>query len=107
MDESSIKEALRRKLNITWSDEDTEARLDDILSDGMAEIKHKVGLPDTFDFSTPGQERKLLLSWCLYEWNHATNEFDMNYANDVMQLRQKWEVEAYKEEQDAAETEQV
>ena len=85
-----LTDALRRKLNVTWSDEDTDARLADILDSAKLTVGYKLGLPDGFDFEAVGQERALLLSYCLYEWNHATSEFDGNYANDILQLRQKW-----------------
>lgn len=91
----TLLEAVRSKLNITWSDTDTEKRINEILENGKVTLRHKCGIPDTYDFEEPGQERNTLLSWCLYEWNHASNEFDQNYSNDVLQLRQKWEVKGY------------
>lgn len=84
---------VKRKLNITWSDDDTDARVADIMAIAAPELRHKIGLADTFDFSAPGQEQKLFLALCLYEWNHAANEFDSNYANDLMQCRQRRAVE--------------
>ena len=91
MDE--LASMVKRKLNITWSDEETDARVKEIMLDADKEIRHKLGLAESFDFSKPGQERNLFLSWCLYEWNHASNEFDANYLNDILQCRQKRPVE--------------
>lgn len=89
---------VKRKLNITWSDAETDARVSDIMQIAAVELRHKIGLADTFDFEAPGQEQKLFLALCLYEWNHAANEFDANYSNDLMQARQRREVEQAKEE---------
>ena len=87
---------VRRKLNITWSDEDTDKRLEDIINSAIPTMLHKLGITDpTFDFSTVGAENTLFLSYCLYEWNHSTNEFDENYANDIAQIRAKYEVAHY------------
>ena len=92
---SALTEQVKRKLNITWSDEDTDARVDDLVSSAQVTLRHKLGLPDEFDFSTAGLENVLFLAWCLYEWNHAANEFDANYLGDILQVRQKHEVSAY------------
>lgn len=89
---------VKRKLNITWSDHDTEERLKDLMGNSAVSLRHKIGLAETFDFEAPGQEQSLFLSLCLYEWNHAANEFDSNYANDLMQARQRRAVEQAREE---------
>lgn len=91
---SALIDQVKRKLNITWEDEDTDARVNDLVSSAQVTMRHKLGLPDEFDFSTAGQENVLFLAWCLYEWNHAAHEFDGNYLGDILQIRQKWEVEA-------------
>ena len=91
----TLFDLVKGKLNITWSDEDTDSEINRIIEDGQIEMRHKLGAPVSYDFTTEGQERKLFLSWCLYEWNHASNEFDSNYLNDIMQIRQKYEVMDY------------
>lgn len=96
-----LLDAAKRKLNITWYDVETEQRVSDILETAIPTMRHKLGVPDDFDWTTPGQELNLLLSWVLYEWNHASGEFDDNYRNDILQARQKWEVAAYADAQTA------
>lgn len=88
----TLTELVKRKLDITWTDEVTDARVADIVAVAEPTMRHKLGLPEGYDFTAPGQERALLLSWCLYEWNQAANEFDQNYMNDILQVRQKWSV---------------
>lgn len=85
----------KRKLNITWDDDDTDARLSEIIEDGIVELADKIGISDGFDFSQPGQERKLLLAYCLYGWNNALDDFESNYASDILQARERWEVDRY------------
>lgn len=85
----TLTDKVKRKLDITWSDTGTDARIADIIDAAKPTMRHKLGLPDTYDFEMPGQEQQLLLSWCLYEWNHATDEFDGNYLNDILQVRQR------------------
>lgn len=92
---------VRRKLNITWNDDDTDARVNDIIASAIPILRHKLGITDEeFNFAAAGQENALLLSYCLYEWNNAVNEFDNNYANEIMQIRAKYEVQQYEAAED-------
>lgn len=100
MDGNELTELVKRKLNITWSDTDTDARIEQIIEDAKSEIADKVGIADPeFDFAKASQERKLLLAYCFYEWNHALDEFQINYAEDILQARERWEVVSHAEEQ--------
>ena len=90
---------VKRKLNITWEDEETTARLTDIIQSAIPAMTHKLGIADpNFDFAKPGMENDLFKSYCLYEWNHCLNEFDDNYANNIAQVRARNEVEHYQNE---------
>lgn len=86
---------VKRKLNITWEDDETNARVDEIINSAIPALKHKLGITDNFDFSEAGAENTLLLAYCLYEWNHSVNEFDENYHNEIAQIRRKNEVAYY------------
>lgn len=100
MSADGLIEIVKRKLNITWSDVDTDARIEQIIEDAKYEIADKVGITDPeFDFSKASQERKLLLAYCFYEWNHALDEFQINYAEDILQARERWEVVSRAKEQ--------
>lgn len=93
MNNPTLYGQVRRKLNITWDDDDTTARVEEIIESAIPIMLHKLGIADPdFDFSKPGQENNLFKSYCLYEWNHCANEFDDNYANDIGQVREKYEV---------------
>lgn len=95
---------VKRKLNITWNDEDTTNRVNDIIQSAVPTLKHKLGIADPeFDFSEYGDENTLFLAYCLYEFNHCTNEFDDNYSNLIAQVRAKHEVEDYLNSGDADE----
>ncbi len=87
---------VKRKLNITWEDADTNNRLTDIIQSAIPTLKHKLGIADpNFDFAAPGMENNLFLAYCFYEWNHCLNEFDDNYANNILQVRAMHEVDYY------------
>lgn len=85
---------VRRKLNITWDDDETTKRLFEIIGSAIPYLLHRLGIADPyFDFSRPGMENTLFLAYCLYEWNHAANEFADNYAEMIATVRARHEVE--------------
>lgn len=93
----ALVDQVKRKLDITWVDEDTDRRVADIMDIVSPVLQHKLGITDPeFDFSKPGLENMLFLALCLYEWNHSANEFDDNYANDIAQCRAMHEVEYHR-----------
>lgn len=76
----------------------------DIIPSAKVEVAHLVGIDDDdFDFSVPGGENSLLLSWCFYEWHDALDDFEANYAAQIARCREKWEVRAHAKEKEAAE----
>lgn len=102
----SLVDQVKRKLNISWSDEDTDRRVADIMDSAAVKLRHKLGITNAeFDFSTPGMENDLYKTACFYEWNHAANEFDENYANDIAQCRAMHEVAYYKAQEGEADAE--
>lgn len=93
---------VKRKLNITWNDDDTNARIQDIIQSAIPDLMHILGIADPdFDFSEYGVENTLFLAYCLYEWNHSTNEFADNYSNLIAQTRAKYEVAYYQESEES------
>ena len=100
---------VRRKLNITWSDTDTDSRVTEIIESAIPDLKHRLGIVDSedepFDFSEPGAENTLLLAYCLYEWNHSLHEFFHNYAEMIANTRARHAVARYKSEVTEDETE--
>lgn len=89
---------VKRHLNITWSDTDTEARLIDQMRDAEVSLNHKLGA--TIDYFTPGPERRLYMAYMLYSWNDCLDEFDEAYRAELLQIRHKYEVATEKEEAD-------
>lgn len=92
---NNLLQDLKDKLNITWDEEETERRLKRILEDAESTLNFKLGAK--VDYSK-GMERNLFLNYCMYAYNNCTNEFDSNYFNEIMQLRQKYEVLNYEAE---------
>lgn len=103
----SLFEQVKRKLNITWNDDDTTTRIEEIIDSAIPDMIRLLGIADvSFDFSIPSKERTLFLNYCLYEWNHCLNEFQDNYSNDIAQVRDKHMVEQYQESEEVSTDEQ-
>lgn len=91
----ALLQQVKRKLNITWSDPDTDNRVSDIANQANSVMLFKLGITDeAFDFSEAGIENVLYLAYCLYLYNHCENEFDDNYLGMILQARSKHEVMA-------------
>lgn len=91
-----LMQELKDILNITWDEEETDRKLERIINDAKNILDWKLG--SKIDYSTPGLEHNLFLNYCMYAYNNCTNEFDDNYFNEIMQIRQKYEVLAYEQE---------
>ena len=96
MDNPTLFGQVKRKLNITWDDDETTARIEEIMASAIPDLKHRLGITDPdFDFSVAGAENTLYLAYCIYEWNHALSEFFVNYAEMIAQVRAQHEVKYY------------
>ena len=86
---------LKDRLNITWDEEETNRKLNIILKNAKATLDFKLGA--IIDYALEGQEQELFLNYCRYVYNNCANEFDDNYLNEIMQIRQLYEVIDYAE----------
>lgn len=86
-------ELVKRHLNITWDDDDTDARIQEIMLDAEYALNHKLGAE--VDYFGPGQARRLYLDYCMYAFNDSLNEFDKAYLTEILQLRHIYEVQQY------------
>ena len=75
--------AVRRKLNVTWQDEGTEARIQDVIDVVSTPLAKRCGLPADHEFTRTDPEFALFLNACLYEFSDALDDFWDNYASDI------------------------
>ncbi len=88
---------VKRHLNVTWNDEDTDKKIIDIICDAEQTLNYKLGAE--IDYFKPSAERRLFLDYCSYLFNDCQNEFDSAYMNDIYQIRHKYEIMENKNEQ--------
>lgn len=98
MNETILVQQVKRKLNITWEDVDTDNRVSDIINQAKSVMLFKLGITDEgFDFGEAGIVNMLFLAYCLYLYNHCENEFEDNYKAEILQARSLFEVKQYAE----------
>ena len=101
--EQPLVDQVMRQLRITWDDETTKAHVEnDLIPRAKSVLAYRIGLPDDFDFSQPGAENELLVSYCFYAWNRAEDDFYENYRRRLDETRRKWEVAQYVEEKESS-----
>jgi hypothetical protein len=88
--EEILLQLLRNELTITWEDDETNMRLERIILNAIPTMNYKLGA--TIDYSIDGIEQNLFINYCVYVYNGCANEFDVNYFNEIMQVRYKYEV---------------
>lgn len=90
---------LKSRLDITWEDNITNKRLSNIIKNSIPKLNRLIGV-DTINYTDEGyeEELELLLNYCMYAWENKSELFKTNYIDDILSLRQKYEVEDYREE---------
>lgn len=76
----------KQKLDITWSDKETDESIEEIVLNAISIMKHKLGCSD-IDFTAPGLDRHLFLEYVKYSWNDYAHVFDEENRKDIIQAR--------------------
>ena len=86
--DTTTMDAVRRKLNVTWDDEGTSARLQDVVDAVSPRLASLLGYDSPHAFSpSDGQSWGLFLNACLYEFSDAWDDFTTNYADEILSIR--------------------
>lgn len=80
--------AVKRKLSISWDDQQTDLRVVDTIDATTAWLNSRLGFPATHEFSSAnGEPWPLFLNACLYEWSNALDAFADSYAAEIRSCR--------------------
>lgn len=93
MAQDALTDDVKSYLNITWSDDETDAHVARIIANMRPYVANLVGASDVTCFDKPGLDQSLFLSACFYEWNNSRDEFLTNCADDIRASRNAHEVE--------------
>lgn len=85
---AAVMAAVRRKCNVSWDDETTNARLDDVVATVSPRLSSLLGYPSDYEFTDEdGASWTLFLNGCLYEFSDAWDDFEHNYADVILSTR--------------------
>ena len=86
--DAAVMAAVRRKLNVTWTDVDTDVRLQDVVEAVSPRLASLLGYPSDHEFtSADGSAWGMFLNGCLYEFSDAWDDFTANYASEILSTR--------------------
>ena len=85
--------AVKTYLQITWTDEETDARLTELISAGQDYINRKLGVDG--DYTVPGYPRTLLFEFVRYARDGALDVFENNYRALILAMQHERMVTAY------------
>lgn len=95
-----LLEEVKNNLFVTWSDDDCQISI--IILKSMNYLQSKVSQILTIeDFSSYDIEHTLLIERCRYDWNNALNEFEKNFASEILAFIQKYALKDWKENGEA------
>lgn len=92
---SEILSDVKRSLNITWDDEETDRKVLNIICNAVYYINSKLG--NQADFTQPGFPRMLLMEYCRYAYNEALDAFETNYMSMILSMQFERQVIANEE----------
>ena len=84
---SKLLADVKNYLDITWADENTDAKVSGIIQRGMIFLNAKAG--GELDYSAEERPKELLMEYCKYARNGILHEFKINYAPFLTDLRTK------------------
>ena len=93
---SALLDLCRLELQITWNDDDTNARIVNHIKNGINYIKGKCGVNDE-DFTAGGRANALLLAYVRRAMSGDTSTFEADYLRDILDLQIDFEVGNYGE----------
>jgi hypothetical protein len=90
---------LKNYLDVTWSDEGTDAKLNQILERAKVVLQeyacgYEIDYTDTANLA----EKQLLFDCCRYIWNLGYEDFAANFTGELIRLRAKYQVLASESE---------
>ena len=94
-----LLEEVKDNLFVTWKDNDDQIKI--IILKSMNYLQSKVYQKLTIEvFSGYDIEHTLLIERCRYDWNNALNEFEKNFASEILAYIQKYALMDWEENGD-------
>lgn len=89
-----LLDALKVRLDITWSDEATDSKIKQLLSDSIAWLVQNTGYRD-LDYSQNTIERELMFTRVQYAMENMLDDFSKNYKSEIVAMINRAKVRKY------------
>lgn len=94
---NNLLEDVKNYLDITFTDQKSDEKLMGIIDRGIRYLENRAG--NEIDFLPETIERQLLFDLCRYIRSNNLEEFEQNFASELIALRIRNEVKDYAEQQ--------
>ena len=84
---------VKNYLNITWSDEATDAKISGLIASGVMYLNSKYG--EEADYTADGSPRTLRFEYVRYARDSALDVFENNYQPMILGMQNERRVSAY------------
>lgn len=92
---------VKNQLNITWSDDDTDNKVQSIIKRAQAKMNSYAGTELTIspeeDSKNLTSDFQLFLDCCRYIYNDCLEDFEVNFKNDLINLRIRYQIKVMEE----------
>ena len=95
-DITTLLDLCRLELQITWNDDDTNARIVTHIKNAITFINDKTGA-EISDFMAGGKANALFLAYVRRAQSGDTSSFEKDYLSDIIGLQTDFEVNSYAE----------
>ena len=90
---------LKIYLDITWTDDVTDKKIEGILTRAISTLQSYAGYE--INFKTEQNDKQLLFDCCRYIYNNALEDFKTNFHAELVMLRAKYQVKNMPTEEEA------
>lgn len=84
---------IKTRLDITWDDPATDAKIAGIIEDGIVYLDSKRG--GEADYASPSLSRQMLAEYCRYARDGALDVFEGNYLSMLLAMQNEQAVKDY------------
>lgn len=89
-----LLDALKVRLDITWSDSATDSKLKEFLESSIAWFVEKTGYVE-FNYLQASTERELILTRAQYARENMLDDFSTNYKSEIVAMINRAKVRKY------------
>ena len=87
-EDNEFLQEVKRHLNITWNDDETDNKIKDYIKQGVEVLQSDV--KTSIDFENDDIARGLLKTFCRYAWNNSEEYFIENNIHYILKLEVRY-----------------